>query len=115
TGYDSRNRRGLLVPVAAADAALGRALVDGVGCGPPHGGAGGGVSGVPAGAAGVAEHGEVVRAVVGVVVAVSGCIRAALGCGDVRELRGLPDLAAYRRRTRGRVDRTPSSAVCGVD
>jgi hypothetical protein len=44
---------------------------------------------------------KVVCAGVGAVVAVPGCVRPALGRGDVGELRGLPDMAAHRGRAQG--------------
>lgn len=57
-----------------------------------------GVSGVPAGPAGLAEHGEVLRSGVGAVVGVSGAVRAGLGRGDAGGRRRFPDLVAYRGR-----------------
>ena len=42
-------------------------------------------------------------------------VRAGLGCGDVGELGGVPDLVADRGRARGRLDRASSGAVCRVD
>src|SRR6185312_16126978 len=89
--------------------------MDGAGRGPPCGRTGRGVPGIFTGSAGFAEYGEVLRAGVGVVVAVPGAVRAGLGCGDGGELRGVSDLAAHRGRAGGRVDRTPWGPVCRVD
>src|SRR6185295_9635885 len=72
--------------------------MDGAGRGPPCGRTGRGVPGIFTGSAGFAEHCEVLRAGVGVVVAVPGAVRAGLGCGDVGELRGVPVLVADRGR-----------------
>lgn len=46
---------------------------------------------------------------------VPGCVRLALGRGEVGELRGFPDVAAHRGRARDRFDCAACGAVCGVD
>ena len=101
---------------AAAGPTRGRgAHLDGARRGSSSGGPGGGLPGISTGSAGVAEHGEVLRAGVGVVVAVPGAVRAGLGCGDVGELRCVSDLVAHRGRAGGGVDRAPWCPVCRVD
>src|SRR5260370_16485523 len=74
--------RGLGLPVAAAGLAGRGAYVDGAGPGPRSCRAGRGVSGVPAGAAGLAEHGEVLRAGARAVLGVPRAVRALLGPAD---------------------------------
>src|SRR6476620_6194374 len=93
---DGDHRGGWSVSGAAAGSARWRrAHLDGARLGSSAGGRGGGLPGISTGPAGVTEYGEVLRAGVGVVVAVPGAVRAGLGCGDVGELRGVPDLVAH--------------------
>src|ERR1700694_3285105 len=116
TQDDGGHRGGWSVSGAAARTARWRRThLDGARLGSSAGGRGGGLPGISTGPAGVTEYGEVLRAGVGVVVAVPGAVRAGLGCGDVGELRGVPDLVAHRGRAGVRVDRAPSGPVCRVD
>src|SRR6266404_9132146 len=93
---DHRNGRDVLSGAAAGTTRGRGAHLDGARFGSSSGGPGGGVSGIPSGPTGVAEHGEVLRAGVGVVVAVPGAVRPGLGCGDVGELRCVSDVVAHR-------------------
>src|SRR6478609_3489030 len=77
TQDDGDHRGGWSVSGAAAGSARWRRThLDGARLGSSAGGRGGGLSGISTGPAGIAEYGEVLRAGVGVVVAVPGTLRA---------------------------------------
>jgi TnpA family transposase len=91
-----------------------RANLDGTRSRPSGGRTGGGIPGVPAGATGLAEHGEVLRSGTRSVVGAPGLVRTGLGHSDVGELRRLSDVAALRRRPASCVVQARSCAVRGV-
>src|SRR5258708_33208693 len=107
--------RDVLSGAAAGPARERGAHLDGAGLGSSLGGPGGGLPGISSGPAGVAEYGEVLRAGVGVVVAVPGAVRTRLGRGDVGELRCVSDVVAHWGRAGSGVDRAPWCPIRPVD